>query len=226
MCSSTLLAVTPTHQPIGTVRPVVRLLSSYRNYTSTHRLQVNTLRALDREDGGCTGVFEPTRPVASATVTYTPAHDHRLIMGGRPSSSAECSIDRAPFSGWAQSPAPLRVAVPLPAARSRSDPAQHVGDLPVVLPQERHLPLQGRGLREGLLGLRLQGRHGLFELQHLPLQPDSPFRPDRPAAAGLELELHGGRHLLTTLGAESLHGGFTGLQGPCGSEGRGGESAP
>ena len=92
MCSSTLLAVTPTHQPIGTVRPVVRLLSSYRNYTSTHRLQVNTLRALDRGDGGCTGVFEPTRPVASATVTCTPAHDHRLIMGGRPSSSAEWGL--------------------------------------------------------------------------------------------------------------------------------------
>ena len=113
MCSSTLLAVTPTHQPIGTVRPVVRLLSSYRNYTSTHRLQVNTLRALDRGDGGCTGVFEPTRPVASATVTCTPAHDHRLIMGGRPSSSAEFFRARL-FGDLPSSPPPH-----LPAAGSR-----------------------------------------------------------------------------------------------------------
>ena len=82
-------------------------------------------------------------------------------------------------SGWGQSLAPARAAVPGPAAassRSRSHPAQHSGDLLVVPPQEFDLLLQILGRRFGPPELRLQVLDRFFEPLHPLLQFADPLR--------------------------------------------------
>ena len=98
-------------------------------------------------------------------------HNPLDLLGGRP-------------SGWGHSLAPARAAVPAAAAssRSRSHPAQHFGDLSVVLRQALDLLLQILGQRFGPPQLRIgpAGRSGSGSSRSAPARGCAPV-PTRRA---------------------------------------------